>query len=45
MGNTLHNKIYLGRHATFGSRRTQLALGLAVGAGIVLTLAIARALR
>jgi ABC-type nitrate/sulfonate/bicarbonate transport system permease component len=40
MGNTLHNKIHLGR----SSRRFQLGLLLAAGAGIGLALVVARAL-
>ena len=37
MGNSLHNKIYLGRSTGFASRRFQgiLAVGAIVGAGLV----------
>jgi len=37
MGNSLHNKIYLGRSTGFASRRFQgvLAIGAIVGAGLV----------
>ncbi|XYJ09063.1 hypothetical protein ACSUZJ_16905 [Telluria sp. B2] len=37
MGNSLHNKIYLGRHYGFTSRRFQGVLAVAgiVGAGLV----------
>lgn len=37
MGNSLHNKIYLGRQHGFGSRRIQGALAVAgiIGAGLV----------
>ena len=37
MGNSLHNKIYLGRHHGFTSRRFQGLLAVAgiVGAGLV----------
>jgi hypothetical protein len=45
MGNTLHNKIHLGRHPLLNSRRFQVALGLGACAGIALALALARALR
>ncbi|MGZ3181457.1 MAG: hypothetical protein ACXU8N_03365 [Telluria sp.] len=34
MGNSLHNKIYLGRQSTLGSRKVQAALALAVTIGI-----------
>jgi hypothetical protein len=42
MGNTLHNKIYLGRHTLFGSRRLQVALALGTCAGIALALTLTR---
>jgi ABC-type nitrate/sulfonate/bicarbonate transport system permease component len=45
MGNTLHNKIYLGRHSLFNSRRFQLALALGTCAGIALALTLGRSLR
>jgi hypothetical protein len=37
MGNSLHNKIYLGRSTGFASRRFQsvLAVGAIVGAGLL----------
>ncbi|MEN3276169.1 MAG: hypothetical protein V7631_1959 [Massilia sp.] len=37
MGNSLHNKIYLGRHRGFASRRFQgvLAVGAIVVAGLL----------
>lgn len=37
MGNSLHNKIYLGRSTGFASRRFQgvLAVGAIIGAGLV----------
>jgi hypothetical protein len=44
MGNTLHNKIHLGRSSRFSSRRVQLGLALAAGAAVAFTLAVARAL-
>ncbi len=36
MSNSLHNKIYLGRHASPGARRVQRAMlvGAIVGAGV-----------
>lgn len=36
MGNSLHNKIYLGRHSALGSRklRVWLALGALVGIAV-----------
>jgi hypothetical protein len=44
MGNTLHNKIHLGRGSRFSSRRVRLGLLFAAGAGIGLALVLARAL-
>jgi hypothetical protein len=38
MGNSLHNKIYLGRTSLFGSRPLQLALAVGALAGIGLVL-------
>jgi hypothetical protein len=37
MGNSLHNKIYLGRSTGFASRRFQgvLAVGAIIGAGLL----------
>lgn len=43
MGNSLHNKIYLGRHSVFGSRRVQVAL--AIGVLVVVALALLASLR
>jgi hypothetical protein len=45
MGNTLYNKIYLGRHSLLNSRRVQLALALGTCAGIVFAFTLARSLR
>jgi hypothetical protein len=45
MGNSLYNKIYLGRGSVFSSRPVQVALGLAALAGVGLALALLRALR
>jgi hypothetical protein len=47
MGNSLHNKIYLGRNSMFASRRFQLALavGALAGVGVALAVTLARALR
>lgn len=38
MGNSLHNKIYLGRSSVFGSRRVQVALVLGLAAAVALAL-------
>jgi hypothetical protein len=42
MGNSLHNKIYLGRSAVFNARRWQLAMAFGVLAGIALLWAALR---
>lgn len=34
MGNSLHNKIYLGRHSLLQSKRMQAAMLLGVAAGV-----------
>ncbi|WP_332878789.1 hypothetical protein [Massilia sp. S19_KUP03_FR1] len=36
MGNSLHNKIYLGRHGAFGARLVQRALLVAAIVGMAL---------
>lgn len=43
MGNSLHNKIYLGRNSVLASRRWQMALGLGLLAGTALAWAALRA--
>jgi hypothetical protein len=43
MGNTLHNKIYLGR-SLFSSRKLRVALVFAACGGVGLAIAVARAL-
>jgi hypothetical protein len=45
MGNSLHNKIYLGRSFALGSRRAQVALAFGVLAGVALAWAALRGLR
>jgi hypothetical protein len=45
MGNSLHNKIYLGRSSVLASRRWQMALGFGVVAGMALAWAALRGLR
>ena len=45
MGNSLHNKIYLGRHARLGSWRMQAALALGACAAIGLVWLALRVLR
>jgi len=45
MGNSLHNKIYLGRSSVFSSRRFQAALALGVVAGLGLGWVWMRSLR
>jgi hypothetical protein len=45
MGNSLHNKIYLGRASVFGTRPVRLALAVAVLAGVGVGLALLRGLR
>lgn len=38
MGNSLHNKIYLGRGSVFASRRLRMVLGVGALAGVGLAL-------
>lgn len=38
MGNSLHNKIYLGRSSVLASRRLRMALGVGALAGVGLVL-------
>lgn len=45
MGNSLHNKIYLGRSSVLSSRRLQVALGFGLLAGAALAWAALRGLR
>lgn len=45
MGNSLHNKIYLGRTSVLGSARVRAALVLGVGASIALVWLVLRTLR
>lgn len=45
MGNSLHNKIYLGRSSVLSSRRWRMALGFGMLAGAALAWAALRALR
>jgi hypothetical protein len=42
MGNSLHNKIYLGRSSVLGSRRWQVALAFGLATGVALALAALR---
>jgi hypothetical protein len=42
MGNSLHNKIHLGRSSMLGSRRWQLALAFGMIVGMALALATLR---
>ncbi|MDL2357291.1 MAG: hypothetical protein QFF03_18715 [Pseudomonadota bacterium] len=43
MGNSLHNKIYLGRRSVLASRRLRLVLGMSVLASIGLVWLLVRA--
>jgi hypothetical protein len=45
MGNSLHNKIYLGRSSVLSSRRWQAALGFGLLAGAALAWATLRGMR
>jgi len=45
MGNSLHNKIYLGRTSVFSSRRFQTALALGLAVGIAIGWALLRSAR
>jgi hypothetical protein len=45
MGNSLYNKIYLGRASVLGSRPVQVALAVAALAGVGVGLALLRGLR
>jgi hypothetical protein len=45
MGNSLHNKIYLGRSSVFESRPVQVALAVGALAGIALALSVLRGMR
>jgi hypothetical protein len=45
MGNSLHNKIYLGRSTVLGSRRLHMALAFGVLAGLALAWSALRSLR
>jgi hypothetical protein len=45
MGNSLHNKIYLGRSSRLGSRRLRSLLALTVTVGIALALMAFRSLK
>lgn len=45
MGNSLHNKIYLGRHSWFGSRRVVATLALGACVTIALVWLALRVLR
>jgi hypothetical protein len=42
MGNSLHNKIYLGRSSVLGSRRLQVALAFGLLTGVALALSALR---
>ena len=45
MGNSLHNKIYLGRSSVLASRRLRIALGMVALSGVGLALMVLRTLK
>jgi hypothetical protein len=44
MGNSLHNKIYLGRRSMLASRRLRMVLGMGAVAGVGLALLMFRSM-
>jgi hypothetical protein len=44
MGNSLHNKIYLGRRSVLASRRLRMVLGMGAAAGVGLALLMFRSM-
>jgi hypothetical protein len=45
MGNSLHNKIYLGRGSVLASRRLRMVLGMGAAAGVGLALLMLRSIK
>ena len=45
MGNSLHNKIYLGRGSVLASRRLRMVLGVSALAGVGLALMVLRVIK